>query len=92
MVTTDYLPKTDNDLLVWLNSFRLKFATYGPTLGFTTGDVAAVNDDYNMLAYVVSASELIRNESQARTSYQNVAARWTTGHSAAYSGHSILFI
>jgi hypothetical protein len=72
MGTSDYLPKTDNDLLVWFNSFQLKFATYGPTLGFTAGDVTAVNDDYNMLAYLVSAAELKRNESQARTSYKNV--------------------
>jgi len=72
MATTDYLPKTDNDLLVWFNSFQLKFATYGPTLGFTAADVTGANDDYKMLAYIVQAAELIRNESQARTSYKNV--------------------
>lgn len=72
MPNTDYLPNADNDLLVWFNSFQLKFAHYGPTLGFTAADVTGVADDYNMLAYVVQASELIRNESQARTSYKNV--------------------
>jgi len=72
MPNIDYLPRADNDLLVWFNSFQLKFATYGPTLGFTAADVTGVNDDYKMLAYVVQASELIRNESQARTSYKNV--------------------
>jgi len=72
MPNTDYLPKTDNDLLVWFNSFQLKFVTYGPTLGFTAADVTGISDDYKMLAYIVQAAELIRNESQARTSYKNV--------------------
>ena len=72
MPNTDYLPKADNDLLVWFNSFQLKFATYGPTLGFTAADVTGISDDYKMLAYIVQAAELIRNESQARTSYKNV--------------------
>jgi hypothetical protein len=72
MATSDYLPKADNDLLTWFNSFQLKFATYGPTLGFTAADVTAIGDDYKMLAYIVQAAELIRNESQARTSYKNV--------------------
>jgi hypothetical protein len=72
MSTTDYLPNTDSALLVWFNSFQLKFSTYGPTLGFTAADVTGVTDDYNMLAYTVQASELIRNESQARTTYKNV--------------------
>ncbi len=72
MANADYLPKADSELLVWFNSFQLKFATYGPTLGFTAADITKVSDDYNMLAYLVSSSELKRNESQARTSYKNV--------------------
>ena len=68
----DYLPKTDNDLLVWFNNFQSKFGTYGPTLGFTAADVTGVTDDYNMLAFVIHAAEAVRNESQARTSYKTV--------------------
>lgn len=72
MPTSDYLPTADNDLLVWFNNFQLKFPTYAPNLGFTTSEAAALADDYNMLVFVVNASEAIRNESQARTSYKNV--------------------
>lgn len=68
----DFLPGPDSDLLVWLNNFQLKFQTYAPTLGFTAAEAAAVTDDYNMLAYVVHAADVIRNESQERTSYKNV--------------------
>ena len=72
MANTDYLPKTDSDLLVWFNNFRSKFGVYGLTLGFNAADVTGLNDDYNMLAFVTNAAEAIRNESQARTSYKNV--------------------
>lgn len=68
----DYLPGTDSDLLVWFNTFQLKFPAYAPTLGFTASEIAALADDYNMLVYAVGASEAVRNESQARTSYKNV--------------------
>ena len=72
MATGDYLPKADNDLLVWFNNFKSKFGTYGPTLGFTAADVTGLTDDYNMVAYVIHAAAAIRNESLARTSYKAV--------------------
>jgi hypothetical protein len=67
----DFLPGPDSDLLVWLNNFQLKFPAYALTLGFTLAEVTAVTDDYNTLAFVVSAAEAVRNESQARTNYKN---------------------
>ena len=68
----DFLPGPDSDLLIWLNNFHLKFPAYAPALGFTLAEVTAVTDDYNTLAFVVSAAEAVRNESQSRTSYKNV--------------------
>ena len=72
MRNTDYLPSTDSELLVWFHNFQLKFGGYAPTLGFTAADVTGVTDDYNMLAFVIQAAEVIRNESQARTTYKTV--------------------
>lgn len=71
MSTGDYLPKADSDLLVWLNNFQSKFGTYAPTLGFTPAEVTGVTDDYNMLAFAVHAAEVLRNQSQAHTSFKN---------------------
>ena len=71
---SDYLPKTDSDLLVWFNNFRSKFPTYGPTMGFTGFEVSAVGDDYNMLVFVTNAAEAVRNESTARTRYRACSA------------------
>lgn len=71
MALTDYMPKTDGELLVWFNNFQTKFATYGPTLGFVAADVTGVNNDYQMLAFVIQAAAAVQGESAARTRYKN---------------------
>ena len=35
-------PRSETDLMVWLNNFAENFSTHAPTLGFNAAEVAAV--------------------------------------------------
>lgn len=47
------IPRTDNELMVWLNNFSSAFAAHAPALGFTTAEVNSVSADAAMLSYLV---------------------------------------
>ena len=47
------IPRTDNELMVWLNNFSTAFATHAVALGFTTAEVNSVNADTAMLSFLV---------------------------------------
>jgi hypothetical protein len=67
------LPRTDNELIVWLNNFAGTFATHATALGFSAADVTAVQNDAVMLQYLVG--DLVpayKNALQARTAYKNL--------------------
>lgn len=47
------IPRTDNELMVWLNNFSTSFASHATALGFTTAEVSSVGADAAMLSYLV---------------------------------------
>lgn len=47
------IPRTDNELMVWLNNFAASFAARADALGFTEAEVAQVRADAAMLSYLV---------------------------------------
>ena len=42
-------PRTDPELVIWLNNFANVFETHAETLGFATADVTALRNDAAML-------------------------------------------
>jgi hypothetical protein len=47
------IPRTDTELIVWLNNFSTAFATHAAALGFTTAEVNSVNADAAMVSFLV---------------------------------------
>jgi len=47
------IPRTDNELMVWLNNFSTSFATHAAALGFTEAEANSVNADAAMLNYLI---------------------------------------
>ena len=47
-------PKTDSELVIWLNNFANVFETHAETLGFTTAEVTALRNDAAMFSYMVT--------------------------------------
>ncbi len=46
-------PRTDPELVIWLNNFANVFETHAETLGFATADVTALRNDAAMLNHLV---------------------------------------
>lgn len=74
MPASDYLPKSDNDRIVWYNNFTAKFASYAGTLGFVAADVTAVNTDSATFAYLVNAAQQYKDEYAERIAYKKIMA------------------
>jgi hypothetical protein len=67
------MPRTDNELMIWLKQFAQTFATHAPALGFTAADVTAVQNDAAMLEYLVSdLLPTYKTALQTRTTYKNL--------------------
>ncbi|MBV8855834.1 MAG: hypothetical protein JOZ02_02635 [Acidobacteria bacterium] len=47
------LPRTDPELVLWLNNFAAAFATHAAALGFTTAEVDSVNAANAMVSFLV---------------------------------------
>lgn len=74
------IPRTDNELMVWLNNFSTAFATHATALGFTEADVSSVQADAAMLNFLVG--DLVptyKAALQARTSYKSLLINGPVG-------------
>jgi hypothetical protein len=74
------IPRTDNELMVWLNNFSSAFASHAAALGFTDADVNSVKADAAMLNYLVG--DLVptyKSALQARTSYKTLIMSGPSG-------------
>ena len=47
------IPRSDTELMVWLNNFSTSFATHAAALGFTEAEADSVNADAAMLNYLI---------------------------------------
>src|SRR5947209_10227029 len=65
------IPRTDNELMVWLNNFSASFSTQATALGFTAADVNSVRADAAMLNYLVGdVLPTYQSALQSRTAYK----------------------
>ena len=66
-------PRTDPELVIWLNNFANVFETHAETLGFTKADVTALRNDAAMLNYLVGeVLPTYKAAVQSRTAYKNL--------------------
>lgn len=67
------IPRTDNELMIWLNNFATTFAAHAAALGFTEAEVSIVNADAAMVSYLVGASlPTFKSAAQAYSTYKNL--------------------
>lgn len=71
MAKSHYLPQSDQDRVVWLNNFANKFSLAANGLSLV-GDVASVNNDAAMFAYIVNRTELITAHKEQLTNFKNL--------------------
>ncbi|HEV7891402.1 MAG TPA: hypothetical protein VGP08_12230 [Pyrinomonadaceae bacterium] len=67
------IPRTDNELMVWLNNFSASFATQATALGFNEADVNSVRADAAILSYLIGdVVPTYKSALQARTAYKTL--------------------
>jgi hypothetical protein len=67
------IPRSDNELMVWLNNFSTAFASHAAALGFTEAEVNSVNADAAMVSYLVGESlPTYKSAFQVRSTYKNL--------------------
>jgi hypothetical protein len=71
MAKSYYLPHSDQDRVVWLNNFANKFGVVAVSLGLGA-DVASVNNDAAMFAYIVNRTELITAHKEQLVNFKNL--------------------
>lgn len=57
MVRARYMPRSDGDLLVWLDNFSKQIATHGATVGLDAAGVKALQDRSTAVATAVAEDE-----------------------------------
>ena len=73
--TNPYLPNADTDRVIWLNNFNAKLPGYATALNITTAELASVNDDTAMFAYIVNLSNIYKQTSQNVVAFKNLLKR-----------------
>jgi len=69
---SEFLPRSDADLVIWLNNFALKFAANAVALGFLPADVTAVQTDATTFQYLIQLVEASKDETRERVAYKDV--------------------
>jgi hypothetical protein len=74
------IPRTDNELMLWLNNFSASFVAQAAALGFTEADVNSVKADAAMLNYLVGdLLPTYQSALQSRTAYKSLIKDGPTG-------------
>ena len=74
------IPRTDNELMVWLNNFSTSFASHAAELGFNEAEVNSVKADAAMLSYVVGdIVPTYKAALQARSNYKTLVVSGPLG-------------
>ncbi|HEY0321735.1 MAG TPA: hypothetical protein VGC66_12310 [Pyrinomonadaceae bacterium] len=66
-------PKADPQLVIWFKNFAQAFATHGPALGFTAAEVTSVENDAQMMDFLISDMlPTYKAGLQSRTAYKTL--------------------
>jgi hypothetical protein len=71
MAKDPYLPASDNEKSIWLNSFSSQFVSLGLSLGFTPEEITAVVTDANAFSYAIALVEAGKNYAQQCTAFKD---------------------
>jgi hypothetical protein len=69
--SADYLPKSERDLVIWLDAFSGKLPGYQAPFGLTAAEIAAVQDDHVWMAWSVLQVEVFKNELSQRVVFKD---------------------
>jgi hypothetical protein len=56
-MTTDYIPKSEGQLTIWLTNFKTKLGTHGGTLGLGAAEITALENSCDALIAQINAVE-----------------------------------
>lgn len=76
MAKSHYLPRTDQERVVWLNNFSAKFAVYASGFGLAS-EVAGVAKDAAMFAYTVAMVENSTTTKEQWVDFKNLMRNGT---------------
>ncbi|NOS93086.1 MAG: hypothetical protein HOP30_14280 [Cyclobacteriaceae bacterium] len=72
MSKAGYLPRGDNERVLWLNQFASKLSIHATTLGLTPADVSGTQNDAAMFTYLVTQVEIHTTAKESRVNYKNL--------------------
>ena len=72
MSVISFIPNGDAEKVIWLGNFKSKLPNYAAVLGLTTADLNAVNNDYNMVKYIVDMLAAYKQTTSNIVAYKNL--------------------
>ena len=66
----DYIPKTEDALVTWFNTFAAKFKQHSVTLGYTLADVANVENDAATVQSLTARIDVFQKEAKEAVQYR----------------------
>ena len=66
-----YLPKDDNGRLVWISNFATKISEYAARLGITPAQIAQVETDRDLFAWIIGFINEQKTNVEALTAFKN---------------------
>lgn len=68
----DFIPPTDGEKVPWLENYKTKLTTLGPTIGVSAGDITATNT--SITNYITAFNSLVTKRAEAQALTTSVRA------------------
>lgn len=72
MKKSKYLPGTDEGKVIWLNNFAGKLQNHAATLGISQEQITSVQNDAQMISYIVNEVNRFKNGLAERVGYKDI--------------------
>jgi hypothetical protein len=72
MSTNHYLPRRDQEKVLWLNNFSSKLPTQAASVGVSGAEVTSVQDDAAAFSYWTGQVETFTTEKEERVEFKNI--------------------
>jgi hypothetical protein len=72
MKKSKYMPGTDEGKVIWLNNFAAKLQNHAATLGISQEQITSVQNDAQMISYIVNEVNRFKNGLGERVGYKDM--------------------